>query len=81
MPCSPPGDLPDPGIKPRSPALQVDSLPSEPPAAAAAAAKSLQLCPILCDPIDRATRETLKYIDYPLIWVLNHTLILKIDNV
>ena len=81
MPCSPPGDLPDPGIKPRSPALQVDSLPSEPPAAAAAAAKSLQLYPILCDPIDVATRETLKYIDYPLIWVLNHTLILKIDNV
>ena len=28
MPCPPPGDLPDPGIKPRSPALQVDSLPS-----------------------------------------------------
>ena len=26
-----PGDLPDPGIKPRSPALQADSLPSEPP--------------------------------------------------
>ena len=26
-----PGDLPDPGIKPRSPVLQVDSLPSEPP--------------------------------------------------
>ena len=26
-----PGDLPKPGIKPRSPALQVDSLPSEPP--------------------------------------------------
>ena len=24
------GDLPDPGIKPRSPALQADSLPSEP---------------------------------------------------
>ena len=24
-------DLPDPGIKPRSPILQVDSLPSEPP--------------------------------------------------
>ena len=27
----PPGDLPDPGIKPESPALQVDSLPTEPP--------------------------------------------------
>ena len=25
-----PGDLPDPGIEPRSPALQADSLPSEP---------------------------------------------------
>ena len=26
-----PEDLPDPGIKPESPELQVDSLPSEPP--------------------------------------------------
>ena len=26
-----PGDLPDPGIEPRSPALQADSLPPEPP--------------------------------------------------
>ena len=26
-----PGDLPNPGIKPRSPALQVDFLPAEPP--------------------------------------------------
>ena len=26
-----PGDLPDPGIKPRSPALQADALSSEPP--------------------------------------------------
>ena len=26
-----PGDLPNPGIKLRSPALQADSLPSEPP--------------------------------------------------
>ena len=30
-PCPPPGDLPNPGIEPRSPALQVDSLPTEPP--------------------------------------------------
>ena len=79
MPFPFPGDLPNPGTEPRSPALQVDTLPSEPPAAAAA--KSLQLCLTLCDPVDRATRETLKYIDYPLIWVLNHTLILKTDNV
>ena len=31
LPCPPPGDLPNPGIEPRSSALQVDSLPSEPP--------------------------------------------------
>ena len=31
LPCPPPGDLPNPGIKPRSPTLQADSLPSEPP--------------------------------------------------
>ena len=30
VPC-PPGDSPDPGIASRSPALQEDSLPSEPP--------------------------------------------------
>ena len=31
LPCPPPGDLPNPGIKPRSPTVQADSLPSEPP--------------------------------------------------
>ena len=31
LPCPPSGDLPNPGIEPRFPALQVDSLPSEPP--------------------------------------------------
>ena len=29
LPCPPPGDLPDSGIEPVSPALQADSLPSE----------------------------------------------------
>ena len=31
LPLSSPGDLPDPGIESRSPALQADSLSSEPP--------------------------------------------------
>ena len=31
LPCSPPRDLPNPGIEPRSPILQVNSLPSETP--------------------------------------------------
>ena len=39
LPCPPPGDLPDRGTEPRSPA-------------AAATAKSLQSCPTLFDPID-----------------------------
>ena len=29
LPCPPPGDLPNPGIELRSPALQADSLPAE----------------------------------------------------
>ena len=31
LPFPSPGDLPDPGIKPRSPAFQADALTSEPP--------------------------------------------------
>ena len=31
LPCPPPGDLPNPGIELRSPTLQGDSLPTEPP--------------------------------------------------
>ena len=31
LPCPPPGELPNPEIEPRSPALQVDSLPGESP--------------------------------------------------
>ena len=31
LPFPSPGDLPDSGIEPRSPALQADALPSEPP--------------------------------------------------
>ena len=30
LPCTPPGGFPNPGIKPESPALQVDSLTNEP---------------------------------------------------
>ena len=31
LPFPSPGDLPNPGIEPRSPTLQADALPSEPP--------------------------------------------------
>jgi len=39
LPCPPPGDVSNPGVKPVSPALQVDSLPAELPG------KSLILLP------------------------------------
>ena len=57
LPFPSPGDLPHPGIEPGSPTLQANTLPSEPPGkyhsdAATAAAKSLQSCPTLWDPID-----------------------------
>ena len=38
-----PGDLPTPGIKPRSPALQADSLPAEPPGKACYLLSCVQL--------------------------------------
>ena len=55
LPFPSPGGLPDSGIEPGSPALQADALPTEPlekPDYIYAAAKSLQSCPTLCDPID-----------------------------
>ena len=60
LPFPSPGDLPNPGIEPRSPSLQADALPSELPGKpkvkvtylSPAAAKSLQSCPTLCNPID-----------------------------
>ena len=58
LPFPSPGDLPDLGIELGSPSLQADSLPLHHLGSpilyvgAAAAAKSLQSCPTLCDPID-----------------------------
>ena len=51
LPFLSPGDLPNPGIKPVSLA-QAGRLFTTKPAAAAAAAKLLQSCPTLRDPID-----------------------------
>ena len=60
LPFPPPGDLPDPGIEPGSPALQPDSLLSEPPGKQTlkmetpqfGSVQSLQSCLTLCDPMD-----------------------------
>ena len=52
LPFPSPGDLPHPGMESKYPAL-ADSLPLSPLRMfAAAAAKSLQLCLTLCNPID-----------------------------
>ena len=52
-----PGDLPDPGIKPESPALQADSLLSEPPGKpiikpSIQFSSVAQSSPTFCDPMD-----------------------------
>ena len=43
LPFPSPGDLPDPGIEPKSPALWADTLPSEPPEIAHEVAKKLDV--------------------------------------
>ena len=46
-----PGDLPDPGTEPRSPALQADSLLSKPPGKPKERQRRIQKCPSpLCPP-------------------------------
>ena len=52
LPCPPSGDLPNPGIKPGSPALQADSLPSELPGKSIYSLCSLQ--PLLQVPLEDA---------------------------
>ena len=50
LPFPSPGDRPNPEIEPRSPALQADALPSEPPGKPNES-KSLSM-PTVCDPMD-----------------------------
>ena len=55
LPCPPPGDLPNPGIEPGSPALQVDSLPAEIPESPLKLLVQSLSCVQLCDPMDCST--------------------------
>ena len=63
LPFHSPGDVPDPGIEPRSPALQADSLPAEPPIVIHIFSPSsyfdfshlLLFSLTLCDPMDCST--------------------------
>ena len=54
-----PGDLPNPGIKPRSSTLHADSLPCEPPGKPTLImvqfSSVAQSCPTLCDPMNCST--------------------------
>ena len=80
-----PGDLPNPGIKLGSPALQVDSLPTElsgkPHVYTASTAKSHQLCPALCDTIEDSPPGSCSW-DSPgkNTGVGCHTTVFKINN-
>jgi len=65
-----PGDLPNPGIEPRSPSLQEDSLPAEPQGKAkytvnqpfkASACSVAKSCLTLCDPVDCSPPDSSVY--------------------
>ena len=51
LPFSSPGDLPNPGIEPRSPTLQADSLFSEPPGKPREGGKEIQKGGYMCIPM------------------------------
>ena len=67
LPCPPPGDLPDPGIEPASPALQADSLLSEP---SGKPDGGHILVGILCVTFFKDYIYILKNIFYLFIWLL-----------
>ena len=84
LPFPSPGDLPNSGIKPRSPTLQADSLPTEPPGNLHSLFKGklyvccclvTQSCPTLCDPMDCSTpgfpvlRYLLEFVQTHVHWV------------
>ena len=62
LPFPSPGDLPNPGIDPPSPALQADDLPSEPPGKTLLKikVKVAQSCLSLCDTMDYAVKGILQ---------------------
>ena len=64
LPFPSPGDLPDPGVEPGFPALQMDSLLPEPPGkplwCISHSQKVTQLCLTLCDPTDRIVHGILQ---------------------
>ena len=51
LPFPSPGDLPDPGIEPRSPAVQADALTSEPPGNPYSYHQDIPISPILRCPL------------------------------
>ena len=59
LPFSSPGDVPNPGIKPRSPACAADSLPSE-PSGKPTVGKWKLLSLTLCDPMDYTVQGILQ---------------------
>ena len=70
LPCPPPGDLPNPGIEPRSLTLQVDSLLSEPPGKALHfLGSSFDHLPNISHDCSQATSHSIYKLDwFPFLW-------------
>ena len=60
LPFPSPGDLPDPGIKPRFPALQANTLPSEPPGKPQGKSLALQADTLPSEPLGKPQGNTLE---------------------
>ena len=67
LPCPPAGHLPDPGVEHMSPALQVDSLPSEP------AGEPICKIGLLIDPLqggEEKGKHSKRYLVTGIYWCL-----------
>ena len=62
-----PGDLPNPGIKPRSPTLQADSLPAEPQRKPIKTLYNIKLSVVSTKPTFSTTQRKLSKIQTPLL--------------
>ena len=71
LPFPSPGDIPDLGIKPKSPALQADSFPSELPIFSIFCSSSSSAFTLFSNPLPYILVR-LKFININCVWKLNH---------
>ena len=79
LPFPPPGNIPDPGIEPASPALQADSLPTEPWGSPSLEAQMVKNRPAMCetqiqslgweDPLEKEMATHSRTLAWKILWM------------